>query len=179
MEPHAYAFGQFQIDVASRQLLRDGLQVPLAATAFDALLLLVRRRDRTVTNAELMKAAGADTLASDDGAAQIVAVLRRALGDTEVIATIPRRGYRFVLPVTENPQPDWEDLRKTGVPGPGTEHRARIPDPEPRPPDSRSPIPDPQSRRRWMIVLALVIAAFLIGVLVGRSFANESSFLSR
>jgi DNA-binding winged helix-turn-helix (wHTH) protein len=167
MEPHAYAFGQFQIDVASRQLLRDGLHVPLPATAFDALLLLVRRRDRVVTSDELMKATGEDMLASDAGAAQIVAALRRALGDSDVIATIPRRGYRFILPVTENPQPDWEDLRRTGVPVSGS----RILDPGPR--TARSPIPERQSLRRWVIVvLALVIAAFLIGVLVGRSLVN-------
>jgi DNA-binding winged helix-turn-helix (wHTH) protein len=173
MEPHAYAFGQFQIDVASRQLLRDGLHVPLPATAFDALLLLVRRRDRVVTSDELMKATGEDMLASDAGAAQIVAALRRALGDSDVIATIPQRGYRFALPVTENPQPDWEDLRRTGAPGAGTERRDPIPDPEPPITDPRSPSPDPQSLRRWVIVvLALVIAAFLIGVLVGRSLFN-------
>ena len=119
MEPQAYAFGRFRIDVASRQLLRDGMHVPLAATAFDALLLLVHRRDRIVTNDELMNAVGSNTLVSHGGAAQIISSLRRALGDAEVIATVPRRGYRFILPVTENPPPDWDELRRTGGPGIG------------------------------------------------------------
>ena len=125
MEPQTYAFGRFRIEVASRQLLREGAHVPLPAEAFDALLVLVRRRDRMVTKDELMRAVWPDTLVADDSLTQSISSLRRAFGDAEVISAIPRRGYRFIAPVSENPPPDWDELRAggagSGIGDPGSE----------------------------------------------------------
>src|ERR1043166_634995 len=95
----AYEFGSFRIETELCRLLRDGEVVPLTPKAFDALLALVRRRDRIVDKDELIRIVWRDTFVSDDSLTQSISVLRRALGDLsnhpEFIATVPRRGYRF------------------------------------------------------------------------------------
>src|SRR4051812_7908952 len=96
MDSPAFEFGRFRVDVAGRHLLRDDEVVPLTSKAFDTLLILVRYRDRVVTKEELMQAVWPDTFVSDDSLTQAISSLRRALGSAEVIATIPRRGYRFI-----------------------------------------------------------------------------------
>ncbi len=181
MEPQAYAFGRFRMDVASRQLLRDGTHVPLAAKAFDTLLVLVRRRDRAVTKDELMKAVWPDTFVSDDSLTQSISSLRRTLGDAEVIATIPRRGYRFIAPVVEDPPPDWEALREMAAAG-IRDQGLGIRDPgsavpsvaESLPPISGpgSRIPPPGSRRHSWLAIALVLAAVATALLIGRVFGQ-------
>jgi len=49
-----YRFGRFQLDVAERELRRDGELVALTAKTFDLLLILVRGAGRTLTKAELL-----------------------------------------------------------------------------------------------------------------------------
>ena len=101
MEVRGYSFGRYRIDVPGRQLLREGTPVQLPAKAFDTLLLLLENHERAVSKDELMKAVWPDTFVSEDSLTQSISTLRRALADAEMIATIPRRGYRFIVPVTE------------------------------------------------------------------------------
>ena len=174
MEPHVYAFGRFRIDLASRQLLRDGVRVPLPAKAYEALVLLIRHRDRVVTKDELMRALWPDAIVSDDSQTQLVSSLRRSLGDAGVIATIPRRGYRFIVPVTENPPPDWDQLRASA----GMRSRVH----KLRPVASRAAARRPEmgaagaeSRSAWLL-LVITLAAIAAALLV---IANWPSLLAR
>ena len=50
-----YQFGPFHIDVAERELRREGELVPLTAKTFDLLLILVRGAGRTFQKSELME----------------------------------------------------------------------------------------------------------------------------
>src|SRR6266446_806942 len=106
-KPEAYEFGPFRIEIKLCQLLRGGDVVPLTPKAFDTLLALVRRRDRVVDKDELMKIVWPDSFVSEDSLTQSISVLRRVLGDVsnqpEFIATVPRRGYRFIAPTSEVP----------------------------------------------------------------------------
>src|SRR5262245_20933179 len=98
-----YAFGPFRIDVAGRQLYRDGEPVALAGKAFDTLLILVARHGQVVEKDELLALIWPDTHVSEDSLTQSISVVRRTLGDDstqpQMIATVPRRGYRFIAPV--------------------------------------------------------------------------------
>ena len=100
-----YKFGPFEIDGVERALRRDGEPVPLAAKAFDLLLILVRGAGQTLTKPELMTALWPDTIVEESNLTQTIFVLRKVLGeDVEgcgYILTVPRRGYKFVAPVTE------------------------------------------------------------------------------
>lgn len=98
-----YEFEPFRIDVAERTLLRDGERVALTPKAFDALLLLVEQPGRTLDRASLQQALWPDTFVEENNLTQCISAIRKALGhgheDARFIETVPRRGYRFVVPV--------------------------------------------------------------------------------
>jgi DNA-binding winged helix-turn-helix (wHTH) protein/Tol biopolymer transport system component len=107
-----YAFGPVLVDVASRQIWRDGRNTSVPARAFDALVYLLAHADRTVTKEELIDAVWIDVSVSEDSLVHSISVLRRALGDDSthpnLIVTVPRRGYRFTGAVRAlyDPSPD-------------------------------------------------------------------------
>jgi DNA-binding winged helix-turn-helix (wHTH) protein/Tol biopolymer transport system component len=98
-----YAFGPIVVDIASRQIWRNGEAVVVPTKAFEALLYLAARPDRTVTKDELITAAWKDVSVSEDSLVHSMSALRRALGDDStnprLIITVPRRGYRLNGPV--------------------------------------------------------------------------------
>src|ERR1700690_4087564 len=100
----SYAFGPVVVDVPSRQIWRNGEEVVVPAKAFDALLYLAARPDRTVTKDELISAVWKDVAVSEDSLVHSMSALRRALGDDSanprLIITVPRRGYQLSGPVT-------------------------------------------------------------------------------
>ena len=109
---HFYRFGSFRLDPAKRLLRRGKNPVPLLPKAFDTLLVLVENRDRLVGKEELMKTLWPDSFVEEANLAQNVAVLRKALGDSEhrYILTVPGRGYRFAAKVNEEIEDDEADL---------------------------------------------------------------------
>jgi WD40 repeat protein/DNA-binding winged helix-turn-helix (wHTH) protein len=100
-----YEFGGFQLDPARQKLFRNGQPVSLTPKAFETLVFLVKNRDRTLLKDELMQAVWAGTFVEEGNLSQNIFLLRKALGDDRnghsFIHTVPRRGYRFVAPVTE------------------------------------------------------------------------------
>ncbi|MGE3401834.1 MAG: winged helix-turn-helix domain-containing protein [Vicinamibacterales bacterium] len=112
-----YQFGPFRLDLASMQLLRlppeggshgpgGGYEtIPLTPKVFDTLVVLLRHRGRVVGKEELVRHVWGDTVVSEDSLSQSISILRRALGDdrhhAEYVATVARRGYRFIAPVEE------------------------------------------------------------------------------
>ena len=99
-----FAFGQFRVDPGSRQLWCEDRLIPLNTRVFDTLLVLLKHHDRVVEKDELMRTVWPDSFVSEDSLTQSIWALRRALGDhssqPSFVATVPRRGYRFVAPVT-------------------------------------------------------------------------------
>ena len=77
--------------------------VVVPSKAFDALIYLAARPDRTVSKEELINAVWKDMFVSEDSLVHSMSVLRRALGDDstnpELIITVPRKGYRLKGPV--------------------------------------------------------------------------------
>lgn len=167
----AYQFGRFRIDVADRHLLRDGEVMLLTTKAFETLLLLVTHRDRVVTKDELMQAVWPNTFVSDDSLTQAISSVRRALGDAEFIATIPRRGYKFILPVTELgdastspalPREAAAEMPQTAAILHSGEHAADIAIDAPR----------RHTGRKWMPAV-LSAATLAAGVLIGATLINR------
>jgi len=96
-----YDFGAFRLNPAERLLVRNGEPVPLTPKAFDALTLLVENAGHLVEKEEFMRRLWPHTFVGDDTLAQNISLLRKVLTDgsngaTEWIATVPKRGYRFV-----------------------------------------------------------------------------------
>jgi predicted ATPase/DNA-binding winged helix-turn-helix (wHTH) protein len=94
----AYLFGAYRLVPAQRLLLSGGAAVKLGGRAFDALVALVERRDRTVAKAELMDLVWPRLAVEENNLEVQVVALRKLLGHP-AIATVPGRGYRFTLDV--------------------------------------------------------------------------------
>jgi len=100
----AYEFGPFRLSPIDRQLLRDDFPIPLTPKVFDTLVMLVERAGHLVPKDEFLASIWPDTVVEEVGLAHNISQLRRALTDgrdqARFIQTVPKRGYRFVAPVT-------------------------------------------------------------------------------
>jgi DNA-binding winged helix-turn-helix (wHTH) protein/Tol biopolymer transport system component len=100
-----YAFGPFHLDLASRRLMHQDAAVAVTVKAFDILAALVEHAGHVVDKDELMRRVWPDAIVEEANLSQQIFLLRKALGegpkDHRFIATVPRRGYRFVAKVTE------------------------------------------------------------------------------
>src|SRR5262245_58818913 len=98
-----YRFGEFELDPASRELLRGGERVALPPKSFDCLVHLIAHRDRAVGRDELIAAVWGRVEVSDTVVAQTLLRARKALDDTgerqSIIRTVPRFGYHWVAAV--------------------------------------------------------------------------------
>ena len=101
----SYRFGIFEVDAAGAELRRRGARIRIQEKPLQALLLLLERAGEVVTREEFRhRLWPADTFVDFDvNLNAAIKRLREALGDTagvpRYIETIPRRGYRFLLPV--------------------------------------------------------------------------------
>ena len=102
---HFYEFGDFHLDTRERRLLHYGEPVPLPPKVYDTLLVLVENSGRTIEKEALMKAVWPDVFVEEANLTVNISALRKALGEGlsehRYIETVPRRGYRFLAPVTE------------------------------------------------------------------------------
>lgn len=92
-------FGPFELDSATRELVREGQPVHLSPKSFDLLQILVERRPALVSKGELQDRLWPDAVVLEANLGNAVAEIRKALGDDpktpRFIATVSRRGYRF------------------------------------------------------------------------------------
>ena len=98
-----WTFGPFAVDPANACLWRGTEAVALSPKAFDVLHYLVQHPNRVVTKDEILDAVWPETAVTDAVVRVAIGALRKALDDTaspRFIATVPRRGYRFLVPVT-------------------------------------------------------------------------------
>jgi serine/threonine protein kinase/WD40 repeat protein len=102
---HFYAFGPFRFDPEKRVLVRDGTPVPLAPKASEMLLVLIEHAGRLVEKDALINRVWPDAFVEEGNLNKNIFFLRKALGEwdggREYIETVPKRGYRFVAPVSD------------------------------------------------------------------------------
>ena len=92
-----YHFGEFQLNLDLRVLVRRGERVPLGSKAYDVLTCLVANAGEVITKADLLTVVWADSFVEEGALSQQIFSLRKALGDkADYIVTIPGRGYRFM-----------------------------------------------------------------------------------
>lgn len=125
-----YEFGGFVLDAYGRRLLRhDSLEpVPLTGKVFDTLLYLVENRGETLGKDRLLQAIWPELVVEENNLTQNVSTLRQALGEARgenrFIATVSRKGYRFVaevvtrdaLPTSPVPRPVVADAPRPHAP---------------------------------------------------------------
>lgn len=87
-----------------RELLRGGVPVAIGKTALQLLGMLVKARGELVTKDELFDATWPNVVVVENTLHQHMRALRGALGDrADLIATVARRGYRFLGQVSAAP----------------------------------------------------------------------------
>ena len=96
--PAYYRFERCELRPAERQLLVDGAPAPIGARAFDLLVTLIERRDRVVNKAELFDTVWPGLVVEENNLQVQISSLRKVLGAGS-IATVPGRGYQFVVPL--------------------------------------------------------------------------------
>ena len=104
-----YRFGRHRLQSPSGLLYCDDCPVPLAPKLAHTLLLLVENAGEMVAKEELLKKVWRDAFIEEGSLTRTISVLRKALHDgekgQEFIATISKRGYRFVAAVQEIEKP--------------------------------------------------------------------------
>jgi serine/threonine protein kinase/TolB-like protein len=99
-----YEFGEFQLDVSERRLMRSLTAIDLKPKVFDLLVLLAQNAGRLMEKEEIFQSLWPDTVVEEANLNVSVSALRKALGETandpRYIETVPKRGYRFIARVT-------------------------------------------------------------------------------
>jgi len=110
-----FRFGLFRFDVATRELRREDTLVHLQAQPAQVLACLIERAGEVVSREDLRTAVwgGGTFVDFDRGLNFCMTQIRSALGDDSVeptyIRTIPKRGYQFIAPIEQIPEPAAEE----------------------------------------------------------------------
>src|SRR6201997_4864287 len=119
--PRTWLFGVFELDASSGELRRNGTVIKLREQPARILVLLLEHAGQMVTRGQLHQHLwpGGTFVDFDHSLNSAVMKLREALGDSAdkplYIETVPKKGYRFVAPVS---QP--ADTQNGGVSSPST-----------------------------------------------------------
>jgi predicted ATPase/DNA-binding winged helix-turn-helix (wHTH) protein len=94
-------FGHCQLFTNRRELIVDGVPVPLGNRAFDVLRMLVAAGGHLVTKDEILSGVWPGVIVEENSLQVQITRVRRALGqDRGFLKTVSRRGYRFVAEIT-------------------------------------------------------------------------------
>ena len=152
-------FGIFEADLQTGELYKNGIKVPLQGQPFQVCSLLLQRAGELVTREELRKRVWPeDTFVVFDQALNTaIAKIRLALGDEadnpRFVQTLPRRGYRFIGPVTK---PDSQAVLQAVAPV-----------------TPKGRLEKPTARRSWLLA-STTLLVLLIGIGVWRSLNKRS-----
>jgi len=99
-----YEFSGFRFDPENHLLESDGSPISLTPKAFEILLVLVQNGSRLTTKEELMRKVWPDSFVEEANLTVNISALRKQLGENpngqRYIETVPRKGYRFAVPVS-------------------------------------------------------------------------------
>src|SRR5689334_21839602 len=165
--PNVVRFDGYELDLAAEELRKNGFSLKLQPQPFKILAYLATHPNVLVTRQELRDHVWpGDTfvdfdLAINQAIKQIRAVLDDDAESPRIIATLPRRGYRFIA-----------KAEKAATPETSSEQKA----PEVRTVTEPQPQAGVQSRiRRWIpVILALAAVLLLFAVFAGYRVTRSS-----
>jgi eukaryotic-like serine/threonine-protein kinase len=157
-----YQFGPFEVTPASGELLKNGRRIKLQEQPYRLLVALLENSGEVISREELRNRLWPqDTFVDFDGSVRVaVGKLREALDDNaddpRYIETIPKRGYRFLVPEVRR-----IDAAQEGAALEGAELR----DDALR--DDLEPLKTGAKATRWWTVAGAAILIIGIGLAVG------------
>src|SRR5512142_2101187 len=99
------AFLAFRLDTRNHCLWRGQERVPITPKAFDVLRYLVEHAGTLATQDELLENLWPETYVTPELIKKYITEVRRVLGDSPqqplFIKTLPKRGYEFIAPVSD------------------------------------------------------------------------------
>ena len=106
--PRLVRFGTFEVDLPAGELRKAGVRLKLPGQPFQVLAILLECPGEVVTREELQKRLWPDTFVDvDHNLNTAINKIREVLGDSaespRFVETLPRRGYRFIGPLTPLP----------------------------------------------------------------------------
>jgi len=163
-------FGRFRLDLARRELWRDGVPVRLGNRALDILCELVSAEGGVVTKDELMARVWAGVVVEENNLQVHISALRRALeegGDGKRwIVTVPGRGYSFLGPILASEDADATappprvDTPRDAAP---VAHDATAPPPRVLVPQEAAPVAHGEPERRQITALSCELVGAAAG----------------
>jgi Tol biopolymer transport system component/DNA-binding winged helix-turn-helix (wHTH) protein len=147
------AFDNFEVDLRSGEVRKNGARIRLQTQPFQLLILLLENAGELVTREEICRQLWpADTFVDfEHSLAAAVNKAREALGDSadhhRYIETIPKRGYRFIGKIKPEPP--------VVIAVPHTKKSAEL-----------VPIPAPRASTNQIWLLALLTAAVVLAIAV-------------
>jgi TolB-like protein/DNA-binding winged helix-turn-helix (wHTH) protein/lipoprotein NlpI len=163
-----YRFGPYEMRARTRELYKQGTKLRLRPQPYQVLKVLVERAGDVVSREELHDLLWpAETFVDfEQGLNTSIKVLRAVLSDSasepRYIETLPKLGYRIIVPVeaeAEEPTPSNE----VSVSGQPTAVESLLSD---KTPDDRVP-PQPWSLRRWPVFVGISAVVLIAAALVG------------
>jgi len=104
-EQTGFFIGEWQVSPHEGTLSQDGNTVRLEPRAMEVLVYLASRPGEVVSRSDLENKVWTGMLVTDDAVTSAIIKLRKALGDNaknpRFIATVPKRGYQLIAPVTK------------------------------------------------------------------------------
>ncbi len=160
---YVYEFDSYRLDPQERLLWRAGTMVWLTPKAFDTLWVLVEKNGHVMSKDDLMNRIWPNSFVEEANLAQNISTLRKALGESadgsKFIETLPKRGYRFIMPVRKvRLEPAAEELASA--------IETMMPPVLPAPVETVRPIP--VAHKRWQPIL--IVSAALALIALGAAF---------
>ena len=152
MSPSSVLFDEFELRPDSGELFKEGAPVKLQPQPARVLTILASRPGEVVEREEIRRLVWGDSFLDFDANLNFcIKQIRQALGDSATaprfIETLPRRGYRFLMPVSQEEPP------------------AAAPPPPPRP-EARKTV--------WIPLLSVALLAGILVLLQGSRRAHPT-----
>ena len=124
-----YRFGPFELNTAEESLARNGTRVKVQDLPYRLLVMLLERPGEVLTREEVRQRLWTENtfVEFDNSLGVAIRKVREALNDDaeapRYVETVPRRGFRFVAPVTvlepvmPDPPPPTLVMKESSVPG--------------------------------------------------------------
>src|ERR1700692_1800333 len=125
-----YESGEWEIDLARRELRARGIPVPIGGRAFEIIEVLVASAGEVVAKSELMRRVWPGAIVEDNTLQFHISAIRKALGpDRGMLKTASGRGYRLIGSWTlrQESATSADSIDLEPVPSPGEPFQTNLP----------------------------------------------------
>jgi len=175
-----YEFSRFRFDPENHLLESEGTPISLTPKAFEILLVLVENGSRLTTKEELMRRVWPDSFVEEANLTVNISALRKQLGEAssgqQYIETVPKKGYRFGVPVSQS-QVDNKIISERSILPSEEVLQQILPPVENGPFNIDLPFGKTIKRRSWLLVSTTLVGLLIVvlGAWGYRVYRNRST----